>query len=211
MRTRTPCSPVAGFSIASGASAATPCWTTAPRDHTTSASGNAARIPSSGDTTDAGTTVALPPPCVRACTALSPMTATRRTVSGATGSRPSLRTSTIPSTAVSRATARPSTSAGGAGGSNPSRAPTRAARPRTRSTLRSTCPSSIRPSRTAATSSSPHGPSGPGITRSCAATAASSERTAVQSLTTTPSNPHSLFSGVSSRSCSDMVVPLTEL
>ena len=36
-------------------------------------------------------------------------------------------------------------------------------------------------------------------------------RTAVQSLITTPSKPHSRFSGVSSRSFSVTVTPLTEL
>src|SRR3712207_7945911 len=46
---------------------------------------------------------------------------------------------------------------------------------------------------------------------SCDALALSRLRTAVQSLTATPSKPHSLLSGVSSRSFSVALVPLTEL
>ena len=80
-----------------------------------------------------------------------------------------------------------------------------------RSTLRSTTDSSISPAATASTSASPQGPSGPGMTRSCDALALSRLRTAVQSLMTTPSKPHSLFSGVSSRSFSVAVAPLIEL
>ena len=49
------------------------------------------------------------------------------------------------------------------------------------------------------------------MARSCEAATASSERTAVQSLITTPSKPHSEFSGVSSRSFSVIVTPSTEL
>ena len=80
-----------------------------------------------------------------------------------------------------------------------------------RSTFRSTTASSISPARTAATSASPHGPWGPGMTRSCEARALSRLRTPVQSLMTTPSKPHSLFRGVSSRGFSLAVAPLIEL
>ena len=80
-----------------------------------------------------------------------------------------------------------------------------------RATLRSTTASEIAPDRTACTRASPHGPSGPGMARSWAALALSSDRTAVQSLTTTPWKPHSVFSGVSSRSFSVAVTPLTRL
>ena len=173
--------------------------------------GSAARRPSSGETVYSGTTVALPPPCVRALAALSPITATERRRAGSHGSSPRFSSSTVPSTAACRAKAIPSSTQAGSAAGDPSSAPTRRARVRIRATLRSTTASGISPERTARTSASPHGPSGPGMTRSCEALALSSDRTAVQSLITTPSKPHSLFSGVSSRSFSVAVVPLTEL
>ena len=58
---------------------------------------------------------------------------------------------------------------------------------------------------------SPQAPTGPGIARSCECLALSTLRTAVQSLTTTPSKPQSVFSGVSSSSFSDAVAPFIEL
>ena len=146
------------------------------------------------------------------------MTATRVSVSadhGSSGppSAVSLRTNTEPATSASRANATPSSTATGAdtAGANPSNAPTRAARRRTRSTLRSTTDSAMSPLRTAATSASPHEPSGPGITRSWENLALFRLRTAVQSLITTPSKPHSEFNGVSNNSFSVTVAPLTEL
>ena len=172
--------------------------------------GSAARRPSSGETVYAGMTVALPPPCVRALAALSPITATVPRRAGSQGSSPRFSSSTVPSMAACRAKAAPSSTQAGSAG-DPPNAPTRRARVRMRATLRSTTASAISPDRTAATRASPHGPSGPGMTRSCEALAAASDRTAVQSLITTPSKPHSLFSGVSSRSFSVAVVPLTEL
>lgn len=80
-----------------------------------------------------------------------------------------------------------------------------------RRTLRSMSASSTAPDSTAASRASPQAPRGPGISRSWAALAAFVERTAVQSLTTTPSKPHSEFSGVSKRSFSVAVTPLTAL
>ncbi|WP_240555862.1 hypothetical protein [Plantibacter flavus] len=49
------------------------------------------------------------------------------------------------------------------------------------------------------------------MARSCDAGAEPRLRTPVQSLTTTPSKPHSELSGVSSRSFSLIVTPSTEL
>jgi hypothetical protein len=172
--------------------------------------GSAARRPSSGETVYSGMTVALPPPCVRARAALSPITATERSRAGAQGSSPRFSSRTVPSIAASRAKATPSSTQAGSAGAPPS-APTRRARMRIRATLRSTTASGIAPDRTACTRASPHGPSGPGMTRSWEALALSSDRTAVQSLTTTPWKPHSVFSGVSSRSFSVAVTPLTWL
>lgn len=72
--------------------------------------------------------------------------------------------------------------------------------------------SGTRPARTASTRAAPHGPSGPGITRSCPASALASVLcTAVQSETTGPAKPHSSDSGLRSRSFSLIVVPLTAL
>ena len=158
-----------------------------------------------------GSTVALPPPCVRAADALLPMTATERSAEASQGSSPWFSNSTVPSIAASRVNAMPSSTHTGAVGSDPSSAPTRWARVRMRSTFRSINVSSISPERTASTSASPQGPSGPGMTRSWEALALSRLRTAVQSLMTTPSKPHSLFSGVSSSSFSVAVTPLTAL
>src|SRR5439155_1395304 len=103
------------------------------------------------------------------------------------------------------------TDAGGGGGaSSATWVPTCAARRRSRRTFTTIAGSGTRPSRTAATSWSPHGLSGPGMARSRAARpAASVERVAVQSETTTPSKPHSPFRGSASRSFSVMVTPLT--
>jgi len=174
-----------------------------------SAPGSAARRPASGETS--GSTVALPPPWVRALAALSPITATEPRLAGSHGSSPRFSSRTVPSTAACRAKAMPSSVQAGSAGGNPVSAPTRRASVRMRPTLRSTAASGTAPERTARTRASPQAPSGPGMTRSCAARAASSVRTAVQSLTTTPSKPHSLFNGVSSSSFPVMVVPLTEL
>ncbi len=214
-RTRAPGEPVRGLTISASGSSWIPFCTTARGAYRTSTpSPRAARIPSSGVTTCSGMTVALPPPCVRASTALCPMTATLRSADASSGrAASSLRTSTVPAAAAARANATPSSTWTGSGAtaSKPSSAPTRAARRSRRITLRSMSDSSTRPSRTASRSGSPHAPTGPGISRSCEARAASTLRTPVQSLTTTPSNPHSELSGVSSRSFSVDVTPLIEL
>ena len=130
-------------------------------------------MPCNGVTTRSGNTVALPPPWVRANFALCPITATRLRVFAAQGNSgppvaDSFRTSTAPAISAARANAIPSSTTTGAAtaGSKPSRAPTRAASVRMRSTLRSTADSATSPDWTAATSASPHGPAGPGITRS---------------------------------------------
>ncbi|OIQ77934.1 hypothetical protein GALL_403680 [mine drainage metagenome] len=123
----------------------------------------------------------------------------------------------MPRVSTSRASVRPaadSSPLSGAtvtAGSRLSSAPTRAARRSSRRTLSSTVAAGISPLSTAATSASPHGPSGPGITRSCAAAAERSDRTAVQSEITTPSNPHTPLSGSARRSFSLMVTPPTAL
>ena len=123
---------------------------------------------------------------------------------------------TVPSAAASRANATPSSTrtkppASAGPPAYDSSAPTRCASVNSRATFRSIAASDTRPSRTASTNAAPHAPSGPGIARSCDADAAATLRTAVQSLITTPSKPHSEFSGVSNRSFSDAVTPLIEL
>jgi hypothetical protein len=81
-----------------------------------------------------------------------------------------------------------------------------------RRTFSSIAASDTRPSRTAATSASPHGERGPGMARSSAALAAASvERVAVQSDMTTPSKPHSSLSGAASSGLSVIVGPFTAL
>src|SRR5665647_1205356 len=75
-RARMPDSPDSGSVIVDGSSGKIPLCTTAPSACVMVASGQAARRPSSGATVDSGTTVALPPPCVRATSALWPTTAT---------------------------------------------------------------------------------------------------------------------------------------
>ncbi len=123
----------------------------------------------------------------------------------------------MPRVSTSRASVRPAadsspvSGATATAGSSPSIAPTLAARRSNRRTLSSTVAAGISPLRAAATSASPHGPSGPGMTRSCAAAAARSDRTAVQSEITTPSNPHAPLSGSARRSLSLMVTPPTAL
>ena len=89
----------------------------------------------------------------------------------------------------------------------------RSASRRIRSTLSSIADSATSPLPTAATSASPHGPCGPGMTTSSPALAdAAVERVANQSETTTPSNPSSSFSTpVISGSLSVMLTPSTEL
>ena len=122
--------------------------------------------------------------------------------------------------AVTSRKRRESTSAGAAdatptcdpsGWPAPSKAPTRRARPSSRDTLSST--SGTVPARTAATRCSPHGPSGPGITRSSPAVAlATVVLVADQSDTTTPRNPHSVLRRSRRRvRFSLMKAPLTEL
>ena len=68
-------------------------------------------------------TVALPPPCVRALAALSPITATERSLAGSHGSSPRFSSSTVPSMPACRAKAIPSsTQAGSAAGTPVERA-----------------------------------------------------------------------------------------
>ncbi len=167
-----------------------------------------------GVTIVSGSTVALPPPWVRACRALCPITATLVRVDAVRGRvDASLRSSTLPAISAWRENSMPSSTRAGVAtaGSNPSRAPTRAANRRIRITLRSMASTETRPSPTASTSLSPQAAGGPGMARSCEALADSTLRTPVQSLTTTPSKPHSELSGVSSRSFSVAVTPLMEL
>ncbi len=79
-------------------------------------------------------------------------------------------------------------------------------------TLSSTAASLTEPSRTAATSASPHGPDGPGIARSSPALPAPTvPRAAIQSETTSPSQPHSSFNTAFSSGDSVIVTPLTPL
>ncbi len=139
---------------------------------------------------------------------------------------PSLRARTIPAAAARRSRSGASSAetgaagvfrgAGGraaAGALTPSSAPTRAARRSSRPTFSSMARSSTSPRRTAAASlSSDHGVSGPGMARSVAARAASAVlRTASQSETTRPSKFHSDSSGADRSGFSVMVGPLTAL
>ena len=106
----------------------------------------------------------------------------------------------------------PSSNAGGRAGTVPSSAPTLAARRSTRRTLSSIVAGSTLPARTASTSASSHGPSGPGITRSSAARAeAVVERVANQSDITSPSNPSSRWRMSRSSELSVIASPLTAL
>jgi len=82
-----------------------------------------------------------------------------------------------------------------------------------RAILSSIAASGTVPLRTAATSLSPHGPSGPGMTRSRPASAGGAvDVVADQSETTTPLNPQSVLStSQSSGELAVIVAPLTEL
>ena len=78
--------------------------------------------------------------------------------------------------------------------------------------MSSTAASPTLPSRTAAISASPHGPLGPGMTRSSAAPAeASVDRAANQSDMTSPSNSHSPWRTSRSSGLSVIGWPLTPL
>ena len=92
-------------------------------------------------------------------------------------------------------------------------APTRRASSSSRTSLSSSSSSLTWPSATALASSSPQGPSGPGIDRSSVATAVGTVlRAACQSDVTTPSKPHSsLSTSRSSRAFSVIRSPLTLL
>ncbi len=168
-------------------------------------------MPSTGETTAAGTTPALPPPCTRASTAFGPSTATRVSAAGSRGSRePLLRNSTEPAATARRSRPRDSSGVIRGGGTDVvgSSAPTRRASSRIRRTFSSTADSGTSPRRTAASSGSPRSSCGPGMARS---TGDSTVRTAPQSETTRPSKPHVPRSGSASSGLSDIDAPFTPL
>ena len=160
-----------------------------------------------------GKTVALPPPSVRATAAFGPSTATRRSEPPYSGSRfPAFRASTNDAAAASRSNEATAGASGAGGSPDGGRASTRAPSPSTRSTFASTADSGTRPARTASTSAAPHGPPGPGISRSIPARAgASVSHAAHQSDMTRPSKPHSSFSTSLSSGLADIVTPSTPL
>ena len=159
--------------------------------------GNAADSPSSGELTWVGNTVALPPPSTLASLASAPISATRRSDDGSSGSAPPrFAASTNDRTAIWRASSAPSTgsglSSGGTASAVPDSVPTLAASRRTRATCSSMTSAGTMPWRTASASRLPHGLPLAGMTTSRPPFAVPAvSRAAIQSETTTPSKPHS--------------------
>jgi hypothetical protein len=175
---------------------------------------SAARTPSSGVTAYCAVTPAVPPPWITGSAAFGPSTATRRSEPSWRGSvSRSFRTSTIVAAAASLSSTPTRSGPEGRGaGTLPGTAPTRAASRTNRRALSATSAAATRPSRTAKSKDSSHGPAGPGMTRPNPASAdAATDRVAYQSDTTTPSKPHSVISGSVSSRLSVMVIPLTRL
>ena len=188
---------------------------TAPGSYRTATEPSRDSSASSGVVSCSGLRAAEPPPMIIAEAALGPITARLVRAAGSRGRRPSFERSTMPSADALRTRARclgmSSRSSGRSMGS--SNAPVRSMSRSRRRTDPSSTASSTSPCSTAATRDGPKKRPRPGISRVRPALAeAAVDLVPNQSLTTTPSNPHSSNRTAVSRSrCSQAKLPFTLL